>query len=40
VDGRTVYRVRIGSFTSREEAQAYGRRNLKNRGIGFSIVRE
>jgi len=40
VDGRTVYRVRIGSFTTREEAQAYGRRNMKNRGIGFSIVRE
>jgi len=40
VDGKTVYRVRIGSFESREKAIAFGDSVLLKKGIKFIVVEE
>jgi septal ring-binding cell division protein DamX len=40
INGQTLYRVRLGSFPTKDEAQAFGRRKLQPPGIPFSVVRE
>jgi tetratricopeptide (TPR) repeat protein len=36
--GVTLYRVRIGSFRSREDAEVFGAAKLKKHGIGYHIT--
>lgn len=37
--GRDVYRVCVGRFTSRDEAELFARRELESRGLAWQVVR-
>lgn len=40
VKGTTYFRVRIGSFASKEEAMEYAEQKLRPQGINFSVLRK
>jgi tetratricopeptide (TPR) repeat protein len=40
VEARTYYRVRMGSFTSEEEAEAFAKSRLAPRGIDYKVIKQ
>jgi hypothetical protein len=40
VKGTTYYRVHLGTFKDKDEAQAFARRNLRPKNVGFTVISE